>query len=319
MNMKQKIGIVGIGMVGAPLARYFREIGGYARGKDLFLFDIDRAKRCSDDAGKADVIFLCVPTPRRAGGSADLSHLENAIDRVSVPVADRPGERKIIVIKSTVPPGTTEYFQKRFPQHDFLFNPEFLTERRAWENTIRPDRQLVGWTAQSKKYAATVLALLPTAPLTASSPELELTATEAELVKYAANVFLARKVTFANAIFDLANHHGVNYEHIRKGIASDPRIGSSHLDVFHGGYRGYGGYCFIKDTDALVAHARELGLDHVADLIGADVAFNTGVLAIQGLTPQDVAVHDHTYSSVIPAEAGIQHDQQQLDSRSSLE
>jgi len=284
MELRKKIGIIGIGMVGAPLARYFQEVRGCVRGQDLFLFDTDQKKRRRDDVGRADIIFVCVPTPRSADGSADLLHLEHAISRVA--------KSKTFVIKSTVPPGTTEEMQARFPQHQFLFNPEFLTERRAWEHTMHPDRQLVGWTTQSKDHAATVLALLPKAPIAAPSPELDITATEAELIKYAANVFLSRKVTFANAIFDLARHHGADYEHIRTGIGSDSRIGMSHLDVFHGGYRGYGGYCFIKDTDALVAHARTIGLNHVADLIGADVAFNTGVLATQGLTPEDVAVHD---------------------------
>jgi UDPglucose 6-dehydrogenase len=282
---KQKIGIIGIGMVGSPLARYFEEVAGYVRGKDFFLFDTDPAKQCSDNVNRADIIFLCVPTPSGVNGSADLSRVDAAISHI--------GKAKILVIKSTVPPGTTECFQQRFPQHHFLFNPEFLTERHAWEDTLHPDRQLVGWTDQSKKYAASVAALLPPAPLMAPSPDLELTATEAELIKYAANVFLARKVTFANALYDLAGHHGANYEHIRKGIASDSRIGPSHLEIFHGGYRGYGGYCFVKDTDALVAHARTRGLNHVADLISADVRFNTKVLATQGLTSEDVAVHDH--------------------------
>lgn len=282
---------MGIGMVGTPLARYFEEVTGRARQKDLFLFDVNPAKNCSDDITQADIIFLCVPTPRTpASGGADLSYLENAIQRISAAGAGQD-KGKIVVIKSTVPPGTTEYFQKKFPQHDFLFSPEFLTEQRAWEGTLHPDRQLVGWTSISKKHAAVVAALLPQAPIMAPSADFELTATEAELTKYAANVFLSRKVTFANALFELAASHGADYEHIRKGMASDPRIGPSHLDVFHGGYRGYGGYCFIKDTDALVAHARELGLDHVADLIGADVAFNTKVLASQGLTSEDVAVH----------------------------
>ena len=310
MNTKQEIGIIGIGMVGSPLAKYFQEVGGYTRGKDFFLFDTDPAKQCSDDMRRADVIFLCVPTPRRADGSADRSYLENAISRVASP--------KIFVIKSTVPPGTTEEMQARFPQHQFLFNPEFLTERRAWKNTIHPDRQLVGWTRQSRKHAATVAALLPQAPIMAPSPGLELTATEAELTKYAANVFLARKVTFANAMFELAAHHGANYEHIRKGIASDPRIGESHLEIFYSGYRGYGGYCFIKDTDALVAHAKEQGLHHVADLIGADVAFNIGVLATQGLTPEDVAVHDPHLSFRHSRESG-NPENEKLDSRSSRE
>lgn len=291
MKSRQKIGIIGIGMVGSPLARYFEEVAGYAAGKTLFLFDTDPAKHCSDAVDRADVVFICVPTPPGPGGAADLSRVEDAIVRIGSPL-HRPGTPRVIVIKSTIPPGTTEYFQARFPQHAFLFNPEFLTERAAWENTIHPDRQLVGWTGQSKKHAASVAALLPPALLTAPSPELELTATEAELIKYAANVFLARKVTFANALFDLASHHGSDYEHIRKGIASDKRIGPSHLEIFHGGYRGYGGYCFVKDTDALVAHARAHGLDHVAKLIGADVQFNTRTLATQGLTPKDVAVHN---------------------------
>lgn len=290
--MRQKIGIIGIGMVGAPLARYFEEVAGYVAGKTLFLFDTDPAKHCSDALDRADVVFICVPTPPGLGGAADLSRVEDAIVRIGSPL-HRRGTPRVIVIKSTVPPGTTEYFQARFPHYDFLFNPEFLTERAAWENTIHPDRQLVGWTVQSKKRAASVATLLPPAPLTAPSPEFEVTATEAELIKYAANVFLARKVTFANALFDLARHHDIDYEHIRKGIASDPRIGPSHLEIFYSGYRGYGGYCFVKDTDALVAHARTQGLDHVADLIGADVRFNGKVLAAQGLTPKEVAVHDH--------------------------
>ena len=285
MSTKQKVGIMGIGMVGTPLARYFEEVSGYVRGQDLFLFDIDPAKSYTDDPNHAGIIFLCVPTPPGKNGSADLSRIDAAISRINEP--------KILVIKSTVPPGTTEYFQTRFPQHNFLFNPEFLTERRAWEDTIHPDRQLVGWTNISKEHAASVAALLPPAPLMAPSPELELNATEAELIKYAANIFLARKVTFANALYDLARHHGIDYEHIRAGLASDSRIGPSHLEIFHGDYRGYGGYCFIKDTDALIAHARTQGLDHVADLISADVHFNTKVLATQGLTPEDVAVHDH--------------------------
>ena len=195
-----------------------------------------------------------------------------------------------------------------------MFNPEFLTERNAWENTCHPDRQLVGWTcptgsrqnnrvglasgrarknkSKSRRVAGRVLALLPKARVSAPSPKLNVTATEAEIIKYAANVFLARKVTFANAIFDLASRHGADYERIRMGLGSDARIGYSHLDVHHGGYRGYGGYCFIKDTDALVAHAAERELYHIAELIGADVAFNAHVLASQGLTPEDVAMHD---------------------------
>ena len=283
--MKQlAIGIIGIGMVGTPLKRWFEEGRGLRRGEDLFLFDIDPKKDYRDDINRADIIFLSVPTPRSTSGAADLSALDAAFRTIE-------GE-KTVVIKSTVPPGTTEKFQKRYPHHRVLFNPEFLTEAHAWEDTIHPDRQLVGWTSASKSIAESVLSLLPPAPLKSPSPALSLSASEAEIVKYAANVFLTRKVTFANAIFDLASYHEANYDAIRAGLAADPRIGPSHLDVHHGGYRGYGGYCFVKDTDALIAHCREVGLEGPADLFDADRAFNTALLAKQKLTPEDVSVHD---------------------------
>lgn len=287
MNESLSVGIIGAGMVGAPLGRYFKEIRGLRRGGNLLVFDVDPKKRCQDDINKADVVFVCVPTPRKDNGSADLTAVRNAVGEIK--------GSKIVVLKSTVPPGTTEGLQKEFSQHEFLFNPEFLTELRAWENTLHPERQLVGWTKESRSHAATVLALLPPASVSAPSRELDVCATEAEIIKYAANVFLTRKVTFANAIFDLAEHHGVNYEHVCRGIASDSRIGPSHLDVHYQGYRGYGGYCFVKDTDALIAHCRTAGLDRAAELLEADRVFNDKVLADQGLTARDVSVHDHEW------------------------
>ncbi len=281
------IGIIGVGMVGGPLARYFEEIKKYQRGTDLFLYDTDPAKGYGDDVNRAQAVFLCVPTPRAADGAADLSAIDGAFRMLT-------GER-IVIIKSTVPPGTTDAFQKKYPRHTVLFNPEFLTESHAWENTLHPDRQLVGAAAAGRATAASVLALLPQAPVSSPSPELALSAIEAEIIKYAANVFLTRKVTFANAIFDLASHHAADYEHIRLGIGADRRIGPSHLDAQYHGYRGYGGYCFVKDTDGLIAHLRREGLDRDAALFEADRAFNESVLASQGLTADDVSVHDQEW------------------------
>lgn len=281
------IGIVGVGMVGTPLSRFFEEVRKFRRGHDIFLYDIDPRKGFGDDVKRADIIFISVPTPRSENGAASLGAVESAVGAIT--------GSKIIVIKSTVPPGTTEKLQTRFPQHKFLFNPEFLREANAWENTVRPDRQLVGWTEKSRDAAQDVLALLPEAPLSAPSSALDLRATEAELVKYAANMFLTRKVTFANAIYDIAARLAVDYEKVMAGIASDSRIGPSHLEVRHGGYRGYGGYCFVKDTDGLIAHAKEIGLENVSSLFEADRKYNAELLKAQGLTPEDVSVHDHEW------------------------
>lgn len=288
MRSDLKIGIIGVGIVGGILKRYFEEKRGFLRGQNLFLYDTDRKKCFSDDINKADIVFVCVPSPSAVDGSADLSALGAAFKLI-------PGS-KIVVIKSTVPPGTTELFASKYPKHRVLFNPEFLTEAKVWENMLYPDRQLVGWAHKKNRSAAEkVLNLLPHAPLMAPSDKLDITATEAEIIKYAANLFLTRKVTFANAIFDLAEHHSANYENVKVGIGSDPRIGHSHLDVAYHGYRGYGGYCFTKDTNALIAHCKENGLKHSADLFNQDKLFNEEILRRQGLMPEDVSLHDNEW------------------------
>lgn len=289
---KVKIGIVGVGMVGGPLGRYFEEYRGYARGKDLFLYDIDPKKNFNDRMHKANVIFISVPTPRSEDGSANISFVKEAVSKIR-------GD-KIIVIKSTVPPGTTEHLQKEYPNHKFLFNPEFLTERQGWEDFIRPDRQIVGFTHQSIDAAQLVLSLLPKAPFMSPGGlstyrALKISATEAEIIKYAGNVHFARKINLANSIAMLAASFSADYENVRYGLAADYRIGDSHLDVMHGGYRGFGGYCFPKDLDGLIASFEERGLQDPANLLRKDREFNEKLLMGQGLTLEDVSVHDHEW------------------------
>lgn len=298
---KTPIGIIGVGMVGTPLKRWFEEFKGYERGSDLFLYDIDPKKGYFDDVSKADIIFISVPSPRNHDGSCNTAIVKEAVRSVK--------GGKVIVIKSTVPPGTTELLQKEYPHYKFLFNPEFLTERQAWVDMIKPDRQIVGFTEQSIDAAHFVLSLLPKAPfmspwgITTYTP-IKITATEAEIIKYGGNVHFVRKINFANALSRLCEvmeknlknsgtaANGVNYENVRKGMAADHRIGDSHLDVNHGGYRGWGGYCFPKDLDALTAHFVSIGFDEGVKLLIADRAFNEKILVEQGLTIEEVSTHD---------------------------
>jgi len=291
-NNTSTIGIIGIGMVGTPLMRYFEKEKGYVRGKQLHLFDIDPKKGYGDDINKADIIFISVPTPGSKDGFADLSAVEHAFASIR-------GE-KIIVLKSTVPPGTTEHFQKKYPHHKILFNPEFLTERKAWEDFMKPDRQIVGFTAVSIDAAHPVLALLPKAPF--MSPwgvntyrPVMITATEAEIIKYGGNVHFARKINFANILAGLSDTLGADYENVRAGMSADFRIGDSHLDVAHGGYRGFGGFCLPKDLLALKTRLESAGLADGARLLGEDYAFNEKLLARQGLSVADVNGHDHEW------------------------
>ena len=288
-SKKIKIGIVGIGMVGAPLARWFEE-SGYQRGQNLFLYDIDVKKNYFDDVNLANIIFITLPTPRNPkDGSCDISIVGGAIKRINK-------GPKIIVIKSTVPPGATEAFQKKYSKHKFLFNPEFLTESRAWEDMIRPDRQIVGFTEKSLEAANFVLSLLPKAPF--MSPwgigtyrPIRITATEAEFIKYAGNLHFIRKVNWANALAKAAGTFGVDYENIRQGMAADHRIGDSHLDVNHGGYKGWGGYCFPKDVSAFMAFAKQRGFKEIYDLLSQEWKFNESILKKQGLSYEDVSRH----------------------------
>lgn len=316
MTQRLKIGIIGVGMVGTPLKRYFEEVRGHRRGKDLFLYDIDPQKGYFDNVNKADVVFICVPTPSAPDGSADLSAVESALKLLEK-------SRKVIVVKSTVPPGTIERLQKKYPHHKILFNPEFLTERRVWEDLINPDRQIVAYTASSKALASHILNILPAAYF--SSPGtlgtynfMRINATEAELGKYGGNLFGALKVTFGNILKDFCDaveivsekdgiKTPVNYINVRAMLAHDRRIGDSWLDVEHGGYRGFGGYCLIKDTSALIASGEKflkklpekskeyLRLAAGLNLLKAMREYNRTLLATQGLSENDVAVHDYEW------------------------
>jgi UDPglucose 6-dehydrogenase len=240
-----KVGIVGVGMVGGALQRYFER----KDGLDLFLYDKGKNLGSSEEVSKAEIVFVCVPTPYLKDGKGfDLSYVEDAMNMLK-------GE-KVVVIKSTVMPGTTEMLQKKYPQHKLLMNPEFLTEETADQDMLYPDRQIVGYTEKSHTIAGDVMQLLPLAPF-----ERILPATEAELVKYFGNTWFSVKVSFANQMYDLCQKLGVDYDRMVEAAAADKRIGRTHLNVFHKGYRGYGGKCLVKDIRALIQLADSQGID----------------------------------------------------------
>lgn len=294
-------------MVGGPIRRWFEEKKGLRRGIDLFCYDTDPKRSYFDDVHKADIIFIAVPTPPNPDGSCNISIVES--------VASFLKGEKIVVIKSTVPPGTTENLQEKFPQHKFLFNPEFLTESQAWEDFLKPVRQIVGHTEKSKDVALAVLNLLPVSyyqsPWMSSTYMIRgHTATEAEVIKYASNVFGAIKVSFGNMLYDVckglnfSEGFAVDYENIRDALGADPRIGPAWLDVNHGSYRGFGGYCFPKDLNAFMIFMGELGQkvktsEKIKNLLFTAFSvlsniwdYNTYLLVAQNLTVEDVSKHD---------------------------
>ena len=299
-----KIGIIGVGMVGDPIRRWFEEKRGHKRGIDLFCYDTDPKRGYYDDYNKADVIFVCVPTPPNPDGSCNTEIVEAVAGKIE------PG--KIVVIKSTVSPGTTEKLQKLHPNNRFLFNPEFLTEAQAWEDFLHPVRQIIGWTEVSRNDALTILNLLPQGNF--QSPWIvstyvfrNTTATEAEIIKYASNVFGSMKVAYANVVFDVchvlkANGLEIDYDHVRDALGADPRIGPAWIDVDHGSYRGFGGYCFPKDLRAFIIFSHSICGDKPSVLkklltLGIDILesvwyYNNALLDEQNLSIEDVSKHN---------------------------
>lgn len=259
-----KIGVMGVGMVGGAMRRYFEKVG-----KTPLLYDPGLSLGSLEEVNKAEVVFVAVPTPyKKEEAGFDLSYVKQACSNLH--------GSKIVVIKSTVVPGTTEALQKEFPQHQFLFNPEFLTELTADQDMQYPDRQIIGYTQQSYNIALDVMGLLPLAPYERIMP-----AIEAELVKYFGNNWFAVKVAYANQVYDLCQNLSVDYDRIMEATSADKRIGRSHLEVWHKGYRGYGGKCLPKDIRAMIQFANSKGVDlklhKMAEVINNELMDKQGI------------------------------------------
>ena len=266
MNSKAKAGIIGVGFVGGALKKYFESIK-----QPLVVYDKYKKLGSVKEVNLADVVFIATPTPFSPKGGFDLSMVENAIGVLE--------GKKIIVIKSTVLPGTTEALQKKYPRHKFMFNPEFLREISAYKDLIHPDRQLLGVTKESRSEAKKVMAILPRAPYEKIMP-----AASAETVKYMANSFLALKVVFANEFYDICQKLGVDYSQVKEAVTKDARIGDSHFDVSQDNYRGYGGSCFPKDVNAIIqdAEKRKVG----TPLLKMMREINRGLLKASGTSEE---------------------------------
>ncbi|HAV29046.1 MAG TPA: UDP-glucose 6-dehydrogenase [Saprospirales bacterium] len=204
----------------------------------------------------AEIIFLALPTPPGADGSADLKYVLKVAEDLSHIITDY----KVIVDKSTVPVGTADKVYGRLAANldesffDVVSNPEFLREGVAVDDFMRPERVVIG-TSSSK--AKKVMERLYNPFVRQGNPVIFMDEKSAEMTKYAANSFLATKITFMNEVANLCEEIGANVDMVRKGIGSDSRIGKRFL--FPG--VGYGGSCFPKDVKALAKTAQENNCD----------------------------------------------------------
>jgi UDPglucose 6-dehydrogenase len=203
----------------------------------------------------AQIIFMALPTPPGGDGAADLSYILGAAKDISKLVT----EYKVIVNKSTVPVGTADKVQAVFKANtsieiDVVSNPEFLREGVAVDDFMKPDRVVIGTTSEKAKK---LMAELYGPYVRQGNPILFMDERSSELTKYAANSFLATKITFMNEVANLCEIVGADVDAVRKGIGSDDRIGKRFL--FPG--IGYGGSCFPKDVQALAQSANEHDYD----------------------------------------------------------
>jgi UDPglucose 6-dehydrogenase len=203
---------------------------------------------------QADVIFIAVGTPPKESGETDLSQVE----AVAAEIGRSMDRYKVVVNKSTVPVGTGEFVREVITRHqprpldfDVVSNPEFLREGSAIEDTLRPDRIVIG--APNQQVAMTLVELY--APL--ERPMIITDLPSAEVIKYASNAFLAAKISFINAIANICEAAGADVSQVMKGMGLDSRIGMQFLQAG----LGYGGSCFPKDVDSLIHTASQLGYD----------------------------------------------------------
>lgn len=218
-------------------------------------FTLDLAEAVND----AEVIFLALPTPPGGDGAADLSYVLDTSKKIAGIIT----EPKVIVNKSTVPVGTADRVRKIFEENteipvEVVSNPEFLKEGAAVQDFMKPDRIVVG---TQDPGAILVMRELYEPFVRTGNPIYIMDEKSAELTKYAANSFLALKISFMNEIANLCDRVGADVDQIRIGIGSDNRIGPQFL--FPG--VGYGGSCFPKDVKALIKTAEELG--HKFDIL----------------------------------------------------
>ncbi|HEY8490679.1 MAG TPA: hypothetical protein VIO14_06770 [Dehalococcoidia bacterium] len=237
------MGVVGYGVVGQATAHLFGGAAVY-----------DPAKGFDDPAVLADcpVIFLCVPTPT-VHGRNDLSLLHHALAALA-PVLR---EGQVLAVRSTVLPGTMRALGARYPRLRFAANPEFLRSHRAFQDALRPYRTVVG--ADDPGTAEAVVRAYR-ARLPADTPFVVTDSVSAELIKYAANAFLATKIAYAHEVWAAAQRLGADYGAVSTALGLDPRIGAGEELVVDPDDPGFSDECLPKDLAAFVTFLAELGL-----------------------------------------------------------
>ncbi|MFA5013936.1 MAG: hypothetical protein WC549_00145 [Actinomycetota bacterium] len=244
--------IIGYGVVGQATS-YALKIPDYYN-KDSGNIDIDELTRKKH-------FFLCLPTLTKNNGEQDLQAIHYWLKFIKNKVQTKP----IVIIRSTILPGTTDYLSKKY-KLEIAHIPEFLTEATAIEDELYPEFIVIGC---RNLIIREKLKEIFTGNLVYNKRFILCDPTTAELIKYSMNCFFALKVIYANQIFDVAKKSGANYEQVKKTLEAHKWGSKNGWDVWQGGYRGFGGHCLRKDLKSFVSkyHPEGLSLLNVAEKI----------------------------------------------------
>ena len=247
-----KIGIVGQGYVGTAVKEVF------SKHYDVETYDLDKDK-CSVDyledlVELTNIIFVCVPTPMKKDSRCDTSIVEAIVKDINDMVVSRNVSDRIVAIKSTIPPGTTERLNKECHNISVIFNPEFLTEANFIDDFKNQNRIIIGGVRPASTKLRQIYSLVfPNVKIVKTG------STTAEMVKYFTNTFLATKVSFANEMKMICDELNIDYDKVVEYSTYDERLGKSHWAVpGPDGKLGFGGSCFPKDLNALISTAIDL-------------------------------------------------------------
>ncbi len=238
------IGIIGQGFVGNAVYEKFKSF------YEVLTYDLDKNK-CNSTLEnlvfKSEFIFLCLPTPMSKNGSCNISIISKSLDSIDL-ITDNLETKRTIIIKSTIPPSTTENLNKKYDSLNIIFNPEFLTERNAVKDFENQTRIILGGPRPVTTEVKTIFSkVFPKAHI------IKTDSSYAEMIKYVTNTFLASKISFANEIYELCNKMNIDYDKVVEYATLDHRLGKSHWGVpGHDGDLGFGGHCFPKDLAALL-------------------------------------------------------------------
>jgi len=257
MKINKRIGIVGKGFVGSAVQFGFSPSVGVDAEVKVYDKDPNKSTHTLQEVVLgSDIIFLSVPTPSNKDGSINLDIVKSILNDINEIYSETVNS--IILLRSTVIPGTTRKLQQKYPKLRIVFNPEFLTERAANFDFINQSRFVVGGDPAD----VVEVSELFRKRFGKSMSIIETNCETAELIKYMTNTFFATKISFLNDMKLLSDKCGAIWEHAVEGFVRDGRVGHSHLSVpGHDGRYGFGGSCFPKDIQALINYANDLGVD----------------------------------------------------------